>query len=107
MIVVGNLMIAVASVLDWVLTIYFWILIAHCVLSFVSPDPRNPIVQFINNVCEPVLARVRTKIPPMGMFDLSPIAVLLAISVLDLVVVQSLIEYGAQFKKSGVTTVGM
>ena len=107
MIVIGNLMIAVASVLDWVLTIYFWILIAHCILSFVSPDPRNPIVQFIYNVCEPLLSRVRTKIPPMGMFDLSPIVVLLAISVLDMVIVQSLIEYGSHFKQSGVATVGM
>ncbi len=107
MIVIGNLMIAVASVLDWVLTIYFWILIAYCILSFVSPDPRNPIVQFINNVCEPLLARIRGKIPPLGMFDLSALVVLIGIQVVNLVVVQSLIEYGAQFKQSGIPTVGM
>lgn len=107
MIVLGNFLIAVAAVLGWVLKIYFWLLIAHVILSWVSPDPRNPIVQFINNVNEPLLSRVRRKIPPIGMIDLSPLLLLLGIYFLEIVLVNSLIEYGSQLKHSGAPTVGM
>ena len=106
MIALGNFLQAVAGVLDWVITIYIWVLIAYCILSFVSPDPRNPIVQIIHSMCEPILAKVRSKIPPIGMFDLSALVVLLGLSFLNMFLVASLYEYGAQFKQSGVATVG-
>ena len=101
MIVVGNLFIAVASVLGWIITAYTWVLIARCILSFVSPDPRNPIVQFIYNVTEPLMAKVRNKMPQFGMLDLSPIVVLIGLQIVQVVVANSLIEYGTQLKGIG------
>ena len=93
MFVLGNFLTAIAKVLDVVLVIFMWIVIARAILSWVSPDPYNPIVRFINNITEPVLYWIRKKIPlHFGGFDFSPILVLLAIFFLRQFVVQSLYE---------------
>jgi YggT family protein len=71
---------AVAYVLDVGLTIYMWLIIARALLSWVSPDPYNPIVRFLYNVTEPVLGWLRRRVPLVfGGLDLSPLLVLLAI----------------------------
>jgi YggT family protein len=107
MIALGNLLIAVGGLLHYIIVIFYWMLLAHVILSWVSPDPRNPIVQFIYSATEPVLAKVRAKIPPFGMFDLSPIVVFLALYFLDAFLVSSLQQYGEHFIiNSGITRVG-
>jgi YggT family protein len=80
MFVVGNFVAAVAGVLDIVLTIYMWIVIIAALISWVNPDPYNPIVRFLYSVTEPVFAMVRRvlPLPPMGI-DFSPLIVLLVI----------------------------
>ena len=94
MFVISNLLVAVAKVLDIALTIFMWIIIARAILSWVSPDPYNPIVRFIHNVTEPVLYQVRRKIPlSFGGIDFSPIVILLAIIFLQQFVVQSLHQF--------------
>lgn len=104
MIVFGNLLIGIAGVLHWVVVVFYWLLIARCILSFVDPDPRNPIVQFIYNTTEPLLGRVRDKIPPLGMFDLSALVVLVALYFVDAFLVQTLHDYGMAYRyKSGAT----
>lgn len=91
MFVIGYLLMAVAKVLNLVLIIFMWIVIARAVLSWVSPDPYNPIVRFIHNVTEPVLYRVRMFIPvSFGGIDFSPIIVFLGIIFLREFVVNSL-----------------
>jgi YggT family protein len=91
MFVFNNLLAAIASVLDLVLVIFMWIVIARAILSWVSPDPYNPIVRFINNVTEPVLYQVRKRIPlNFGGIDFSPILILLAVIFLRQFVIQSL-----------------
>ncbi len=91
MIILSNFLIAIAKVLDIVLTIFMWIVIARAVLSWVSPDPYNPIVRFIHKVTEPVLYQIRKRIPVnFGGIDFSPIIVFLAIIFLQRFVVQSL-----------------
>lgn len=91
MYVLSNLLQAVAVILDIVLTIYMWIIIVRALLSWVNPDPYNPIVQFLHSITEPVLYRVRKAIPMPGMgLDLSPIIVLLAIIFMQSFLVQSL-----------------
>ena len=91
MFVFKNLLIAVATVLDYVLYIFMIITIARAVLSWVSPDPYNPIVRFIHNVTEPVLYQIRKKLPMMyGGIDFSPIVVILIIIFLRIFVVGSL-----------------
>jgi YggT family protein len=87
----NNFLIAIAKVLDIVLSIYMWIVIARAVLSWVSPDPYNPIVRFIHKVTEPVLYQIRRRIPVnFGGIDFSPIIVFLAIIFLQRFVVHSL-----------------
>ncbi len=107
MIVFGNLLIGIAGLLHFAFNFFYWILIARCILSFVSPDPRNPIVQFITNTTEPVLAKVRSRVPAMGMMDFSPLIVIALIYFLDTTLVTSLAEYGVRFKGSdmGVSTI--
>ena len=91
MFILGNLLQATAMVLHYILNIYFFIIIIRALLSWVNPDPYNPIVQFLHSITEPVLYRVRQLIPMSGMgIDFSPIIVLLAIQFLDISVVQSL-----------------
>jgi len=91
MFVAGNLLSALATMLDMLLTLYMWIIIIRALLSWVNPDPYNPIVQFLVKVTEPVLGRVRSWIP-MGRIgiDLSPIIVLFAIIFLQQAVVNTL-----------------
>ncbi len=94
MFAISNLLAAVAKVLDIALTIFMWIIIARAILSWVSPDPYNPIVRFIHNVTEPVLYQVRRRIPlNFGGMDFSPIIILLAVIFLQQFVVQSLYEF--------------
>jgi YggT family protein len=93
MFVFNNLLTAIAKVLDVVLVIFMWIVIARAILSWVNPDPYNPIVRFIHNITEPVLNQVRKRIPlNFGGIDFSPILVLLAVIFLQRFVVQSLYE---------------
>jgi YggT family protein len=91
MFILANFLIAVAKVLQIVLTLYMYIIIAQAILSWVSPDPYNPIVRFIRNITEPVLYRVRSWLPVMfGGIDFSPIVVILGIVFLQSFVVNSL-----------------
>ena len=89
--ILGNLIQASAQVLNIVLQLYMWIIIIRALLSWVNPDPHNPIVQFLYSITEPVLYRVRQLIPMSGMgIDFAPIVVLLAIIFIQSFVVQSL-----------------
>jgi len=98
MFIIGNLLKAVAVVLNYVLHFYMWIVIARAVLSWVNPDPYNPIVRFIHNVTEPVLYRIRTRLPvDLGGIDFSPIIVILGIIFLQNFVVSSLFKMSANF----------
>ena len=91
MFILSNFLVAIAKVLDIVLVIFMWIVIARAILSWVSPDPYNPIVRFINKVTEPVLYPIRKRIPlSLGGIDFSPILVILAVIFLQKFVVNSL-----------------
>lgn len=95
MFVFGNLLVAVAKLLDIVLTAYTWIIIAQAIISWVRPDPYNPIVRFLFSVTEPVLRPIRRRLPVfLGGFDFSPLIVLLAIIFLQEFLIKSLIQLG-------------
>ena len=92
MLVLGNFLYALAVVVDYGLTIYLWVVIARAVLSWVSPDPYNPIVRFIHNVTEPVLSRIRRVLPlNLGGIDISPIIVMMAVIFMQKFLVGSLV----------------
>lgn len=98
MFILGNFIRAVAVVLHYVLTFYMWIVIARAVLSWVNPDPYNPIVRIIHNITEPVLYRIRSRIPvDLGGIDFSPIIVILGVVFLQNFVVNSLFRLSATF----------
>ena len=95
MIVVANTMSAIALVLGSLLSLYFWIVIIAAVLTWVRPDPYNPIVRTLRSLTEPVFYRVRKWLPftySSGM-DFSPVVVLLAIELFNRIVITSLAQY--------------
>ena len=80
MFVMGNFLGAIARLLDLVLWAYMWLIIIRALLSWVNPDPWNPVVQFLTRVTEPVLAPIRRRVPSWRMgIDLSPLVAILAI----------------------------
>ncbi len=90
----GYFIMALANVLHYVLFFYMWIIIARAVLSWVSPDPYNPIVRFIYKVTEPVMYQVRSRLPvSFGGIDFAPVLVILAIYFLQVFVVNSLLRF--------------
>jgi len=80
MFIIINLLNAIATIIDVMLTIYMFLIIARAVISWVNPDPYNPIVNFLYQTTEPVLYRIRRYLPFRGMaIDISPIIVLFII----------------------------
>jgi YggT family protein len=79
--------------ITWLLDLYSWVIIAAALMSWVNPDPRNPIVMFLRRVTEPVLEPVRRLLPPWktGGLDLSPLIVLIAIQFIERVILRSLL----------------
>ncbi len=91
MFILANFLEAIAVVMDWALSLYMWIIVAGAVLSWVSPDPYNPIVRFINTATEPVFYQIRKRLPVVfGGIDISPVIVILAIIFLQTFIVNSL-----------------
>jgi YggT family protein len=89
-----HLLVAIATVLDLALNIYMWLIIARALLSWVNPDPYNPIVRFLYNVTEPVLSYLRRRVPVVfGGMDLSPLIVIAAIMFLRIFLVQTLHDW--------------
>jgi len=84
---VSNLFVAVAKILDIGLSLYLWIVIIRALLSWVNPDPYNPIVRFLYQVTEPVFYRVRR------WFPWTPMIIMLAIFFLQSFLVQTLLQF--------------
>jgi YggT family protein len=78
----------------WALDIYSWIIIAAALISWVSPDPRNPVVMFLRRMTEPVLGPIRRLLPPWktGGLDLSPLVALIAIWFTEWVILPNLLR---------------
>jgi YggT family protein len=89
--VLRELLLAAAWLLEYVLWAYMWIIIIRALLSWVNPDPWNPIVRFLYQVTEPVLRPIRRRLPSTGI-DFSPIVVILAIYFLQRFLVRVLAE---------------
>jgi len=90
MFVMGNVLLGVATVLDYALWFYMWIIIARALISWVNPDPWNPIVRFLDRATEPVLSPIRRWVGWRMGIDLSPLVAIVAITFLQIAVVQSL-----------------
>jgi YggT family protein len=98
MFIFANFLSAIAYVINTLLTIYMWIIIISALISWVNPDPYNPIVSFLYRATDPLLSRVRRVIPNLGGIDLSPMIVILVIIFLQRFVVNSLFELVSRLK---------
>jgi YggT family protein len=97
MFILGNFLYAVATIFDYLLTAVYWLVIIRALLSWVSPDPYNPVVRFIYNVTEPVLAPFRRIVPAYASgMDFSPIFAIIFIWFLKLFMVRTLVGIAAR-----------
>ena len=89
---VSTILAAAGHVIHTVIWLYTWVIIISAVLSWVSPDPYNPIVRTLRALTEPVLWRVRRALPFLYVngIDLSPVAVILGLQFADIVLTRSL-----------------
>lgn len=99
MFILANLIVAVAKILSIVLSIYMWVIIIQAILSWVNPDPFNPIVRILYQVTEPVLARLRRILPlQFGGMDFTPFVLVLVIIFIQQFLVNSLVELAVHLK---------
>ena len=103
MFVAGNLFTALASVLHMLLQAYIWVVIIRSLISWVNPDPWNPIVQMLNRLTDPLLEPIRHKMFGMmgrgGMgLDLSPLILIAAVYFLDFFLVGTLADIGMRMR---------
>lgn len=91
MFIFRNFLIAVASILNTLLSIYIWIIIIRALISWFSPNPYNTLVRLLIAVTEPVLAPIRRYVPSMGI-DISPIIVIVAIEFIKRFIIASLFD---------------
>ncbi len=94
MFVAGNILQGLAYVLDTVLFLYMWLIIIRALISWVNPDPWNPIVQFLARATDPVLIVIRRRVGILGGIDVSPILAILLIMFLQYAVVQTIRDIG-------------
>ena len=103
MFIFANLLLAIAHILDIALTAYMWIVIISAVVSWVNPDPYNPIIRFLRAVTEPVYRPISKLIGyRLGPIDISPMVVILAIIFVQKFLVSSLIEFAYKLKRGGI-----
>ena len=98
MFVLSNFITAIARVIDIILTVYMWIIIARALISWVNPDPYNKIVVFLYRVTEPVLRPIRRIIPRHSLpIDFAPLIVLLIIIFLQSFLVKTMLQMATGF----------
>lgn len=99
MFIAANFVSALATILNYVLEIYTWIIIIRALISWVNPDPYNPVVQFLYKVTEPVLYPLRKMMRTYSTgIDLSPLVVILIIMFLKQFLVSSLFELAGRLR---------
>lgn len=102
MFVLANFLVALAQILDFLLWAYLWIVVARAVVSWVNPDPYNPIVRFLYGATEPVLYRIRRVLPLYaGGIDFSPLIVFIAVIFLQRFLVASLYDLAQSIRLMG------
>ncbi len=100
MFILANFLIAIAHVLEMALSLLYWLILIRALISWVNPDPFNPIVQFLNKATEPILAPIRRVLPASFRFgiDISPLIAFLAIVFLKSFLVKTIIDFAVRLK---------
>ncbi len=100
MFILANFIFALAQISDILFTILYWLILIRALISWVNPDPSNPVVQFLYKTTEPILEPVRRRLP-LGLkfgIDISPIIVFLLIIFLKAFLVKTLFDFGIWLK---------
>ena len=97
MFIVGNLVIALAKVVDILLSLAYWLILIRALVSWVNPDPFNAIVQFLYRTTEPILYPIRRILPPLAI-DISPIIAFLLVLFLKDFLVATMTEIGYRMR---------
>ncbi len=98
MFILGNFLNAFAKVLDMALNFFMWVVIIRALITWVNPDPYNPIVQFLTRVTEPILSPIRRLLPTYRIgLDLSPFIAILIIYFMREFLIRSLMEIALRF----------
>ncbi|MCD4779140.1 MAG: YggT family protein [Candidatus Omnitrophica bacterium] len=90
MFILGNFIGSIGFILGVILNILKWLVIIRALISWVNPDPLNPVVQFLRRATDPILIPIRNRMPVTGGFDLSPLVALLIILFLDIFLVNTI-----------------
>ncbi|HEC32176.1 YggT family protein [candidate division KSB1 bacterium] len=96
MFIIRNFLVALAQILNIAISIYIWIVIIRAVISWVHPDPYNPIVQFLVRSTEPLLQPIRRFLPTTGI-DFSPFILILALYFVQRFLVSTLYDLARVF----------
>ena len=83
-------MILIAQIINSLSQVYVWIVIASILLSYFL-DPYHPVRQGVDNLVRPLLNPIRKIVPPVGMFDFSPLVLIIVIQLVSRFLVQFLI----------------
>jgi YggT family protein len=98
-IILGNFLIALGNLLSFVLGFLIFVVIGRAIISWVSPDPYNPIVRFLTLSTEPFLRPLRRVIPMVGSgIDLTPLVLLALVYFLQSFLAQTILDYGVRLK---------
>lgn len=96
MVVLSTFIVAIAQILDMVINIYIWVIIIASLITWVQPDPYNPIVQILNRLSEPAYRFVKNLIPTViGGIDLAPIVIILGLQFISLFVIKLLYAFAS------------
>jgi YggT family protein len=102
MFVIGNLFSALGTVVYYVLEVYIYVVVARALISWVNPDPWNPIVQFLDRVTEPALRPIRQLIGGRLGVDLSPLFLILILIFLQKFIVPSLFQFAGMMNGNSI-----
>lgn len=97
MFVLSNFVMACAKMVELILSVLYWLILVRALISWVNPDPFNPVVQFLTRATEPILQPIRRLLPPMGI-DISPVIAFLAIIFLKSFLVSTLFDLGMRLR---------
>ncbi len=99
MFIISNFLFAMARIVDIILIFFYWTILLRALISWVNPDPFNPVVQFLYRVTEPILQPIR-RVVPTGRIDFSPIIAFLVIIFLQAFLVASLRDLAYNLRDS-------
>jgi len=85
----GSIVAGLGGIVHSLITLYIWVIIIAALLTWVRPDPSNPIVQMLYRLTEPAYALVRRMMPTVfNGIDLAPLVIIIGLQVIDVIFVR-------------------